>query len=82
MALEEEPLAVAAVFLSKTAHRQYNTVHLHFQSMIYNQTHQTNLVGSTSLQKYYFMKYVPKYHQKLGCQANGGGRAPGGPPPP
>ena len=26
------------------------------------------------------MQYVPKYHQKLGCQANGG-RAPGAPPP-
>ena len=24
------------------------------------------------LQKYYFIQYVPKYHQKLGCQANGG----------
>ena len=23
-------------------------------------------------QKYYFIQYVPKYHQKLGCQANGG----------
>ena len=30
---------------------------------------------------YYFIQYVPKYHQKLGCQANGG-RAPGAPPPP
>ena len=34
------------------------------------------------LQKYYFIQHVPKYHQKLGCQANGGGggRAPGAPP--
>ena len=33
--------------------------------------------------KYYFIQYVPKYHQKLGCQANGGahtGRAPLDPP--
>ena len=32
------------------------------------------------LQKYYFIQYVPKYHQKLGCQANGGARAGRAPP--
>ena len=32
------------------------------------------------LQKYYFIQYVPKYHQKLGCQANGGVRAGRAPP--
>ena len=26
------------------------------------------------------MQYVPKYHQKLGCQANGGARAGHAPP--
>ena len=26
------------------------------------------------------MQYVPKYHQKLGCQANGGARAGRAPP--
>ena len=31
-------------------------------------------------QKYYFIQYVPKYHQKLGCQANGGARAGRAPP--
>ena len=32
--------------------------------------------------KYYFIQYVPKYHQKLGCQANGGGARAGRAPPP
>ena len=32
-----------------------------------------------SFYKILFIQYVPKYHQKLGCQANGG-RAPGAPP--
>ena len=31
-------------------------------------------------QKYYFIQYVPKYHQKLGCQANGGGARRARPP--
>ena len=31
--------------------------------------------------KYYFIQYVPKYHQKLGCQANGGGARRAHPPP-
>ena len=30
--------------------------------------------------KYYFIQYVPKYHQKLGCQANGGARNGHAPP--
>ena len=48
---------------------------------VYEQTFRATInVGSVMLfMEYYFIQYVPKYHQKLGCQANGAahtGRTP------